>query len=115
MLLRQLFNKETHTYIIANKRGGEATIIDPVDKHIDLYSKLLNELDIKLLFAINTHAHADHVTGIGKLQQQNNCKSVMGEQSKAASEYADIMNNLNLPNPKYVDIAVLANLKCGLQ
>ncbi len=226
MLFRQLFDMDTctYTYIIASKMGGEAAIIDPVKEHVAEYVKLLSELNIKLVFAIDTHVHADHITGIGALRLQTDCMSVMGDhtraecvslkvkdgeiikldnlqikamytpghtddsfsfllndrvftgdtllirgtgrtdfqngsaeqsyasifncllqlpgetfvypahdyngqmcstiyeernfnprlQVKSLAEYVELMENLNLPNPKYMDIAVPANLQCGL-
>jgi sulfur dioxygenase len=225
MLFRQLFDNtsSTYTYLLASRRGGEALLIDPVLDHCDRYLKLLGELDLKLLKAIDTHCHADHVTGLGKLRDVTRCITVMGEktgvdlvsmrvregdsinietislkvlytpghtddsysfvmndrvfsgdtllirgtgrtdfqngdplaaydslfdklltlpdetllypghdykgdtvstiaeerdfnprlQVNSAAEYADIMNNLNLPNPKMMDVAVPANLSIG--
>ena len=83
MLFRQLFDKQssTYTYLIAEKRGGEALIIDPVLENVDHYLRLLRELDLKLLKAIDTHIHADHVTGLGALRDTTRCITVMGEQS----------------------------------
>ena len=226
MILRQLFDQDTwtYTYLIASGVGREAIIIDPVDTQIAKYHKLLNELDIKLVAAIDTHVHADHITAIGQLRNDTDCNSIMGAHTKAecvsvkikedetvdfdgmklkaiytpghtddsysfilddklftgdtlfirgtgrtdfqhgdsfaqydsitnklfkfgdetivlpghdyngftsstigeekkfnprlqvknAQEYAELMANLKLPNPKYMDVAVPANLKCGL-
>ena len=85
MLFRQLFDYDTYTYsyLIAAKAGSEAVIIDPVKQQMPLYRKLLNELDIKLVFAIDTHVHADHITALGSLQDETNCTTVMGNESKA--------------------------------
>ncbi|WP_150467000.1 MBL fold metallo-hydrolase [Francisella sp. SYW-9] len=226
MIFRQLFDQDTwtYTYLIASGYGREAVIIDPVDTQMQKYHKLLSELDIKLVAAIDTHVHADHITAIGHLRNDFGCKSIMGNHSKAecvsvkikedetidfdgmklkaiytpghtddsysfilgdklftgdtlfvrgtgrtdfqhgdsfaqydsiknklfklpedtivypghdyngftsstigeeikfnprlqvksAEEYAELMANLNLPRPKYMDVAVPANLKCGL-
>ncbi|MCF6767160.1 MBL fold metallo-hydrolase [Thiotrichales bacterium 19S11-10] len=226
MIFKQLFDFDTftYTYLIASGVGREGIIIDPVkDKTLE-YETLIKELDLKLIAAIDTHVHADHITALGVLRDRLNCQSIMGEQSKAecvsvkvkedevinfdglklkaiytpghtddsysfllnnllftgdtllirgtgrtdfqngdsyaqydsimhklftldeetlvypahdyngrtsssiyeeknfnprlkvknADEYAEIMANLNLPNPKYMDIAVPANLACGL-
>ena len=85
MILRQLFDQNTftYTYLIASGQGREAIIIDPVDTQIAKYHKLLNELDIKLVAAIDTHVHADHITAIGQLRKDTDCNSVMGAHTKA--------------------------------
>ncbi|HXF07146.1 MAG TPA: MBL fold metallo-hydrolase [Candidatus Acidoferrales bacterium] len=225
MLFRQLYDLDTgtYTYLLAERPGGEAVIIDPVLEQMNAYLQLLRELDIRLIKAIDTHTHADHVTAMGKLRETTGCVTLMGEQTKAecvslrvrdgeiihvgaltlralytpghtdesysfvmddrvftgdtllirgtgrtdfqngdaraqydslfnkllklpdatlvypghdykgwtvstigeekrhnprlqvqsVDEYVNIMNNLNLPNPKYMDVAVPANLACG--
>ena len=83
MIFRQLFDSVsyTYTYLIASKLGGEALIIDPVLDKVDRYIQLLEELDLKLIKAIDTHVHADHITGLGALRDRTQCITVMGEQS----------------------------------
>jgi glyoxylase-like metal-dependent hydrolase (beta-lactamase superfamily II)/rhodanese-related sulfurtransferase len=227
MIFRQLFDSTsfTYTYLIGSRKGGEAVIIDPVLEKVDHYLRLFEELDLTLVKAIDTHLHADHITGLGALRDSTHCITVMGEHSKvdvvsmriadgdsvqiedirlramytpghtddsycfhlndrvftgdtlfirgtgrtdfqngdpvaqynsifngllklpddtlvfpghdykgdtvstiaeervfnprlqvsSAEEYADIMNNLNLPNPKMMDVAVPANLHIGLR
>ena len=85
MIFRQLFDQvsATYTYLLASRPGGEALIIDPVLEKVDRYIQLVKELDLKLVKAIDTHLHADHVTGIGALRDRSYCVTVMGEQSKA--------------------------------
>ena len=226
MILKQLFDFDTYTYtyLLASGIGREGVIIDPVKGHEHEYEQLINELDLKLVAAIDTHVHADHITALGTLRERLACQSIMGEQSRAdcvsikikedetinfdglklktmytpghtddsysfvlddfvftgdtllirgtgrtdfqngdayaqydsiknkllklddhlivypghdyngrtsssiyeekrfnprlqvnsAHEYADFMANLNLPSPKYMDVAVPANLGCGL-
>jgi glyoxylase-like metal-dependent hydrolase (beta-lactamase superfamily II)/rhodanese-related sulfurtransferase len=226
MIFRQLFEPVscTFSYLIASRDGGEALIIDPVLDKVDRYLQLLDELDLKLIKAIDTHVHADHISGLGALRDRTRCITVMGENSgvdvvsmrvsdgdrvsiegltlearhtpghtddsfsfvmddhvftgdtllirgtgrtdfqngdpvaqyhslfdvllklpdrmlvypahdykgdtvstiaeerafnprlqvKSVDEYVEIMNNLNLPNPKMMDVAVPANLKIGL-
>ena len=227
MIFRQLFEPVscTYSYLIAGRDGGEALIIDPVLEKVDRYLQLLKELDLKLIKAIDTHVHADHISGLGALRDRTRCITVMGEKSgvdvvsmrisdgepvtiegitlearytpghtddsfsfvmddrvftgdtllirgtgrtdfqngdpvaqyrslfdvllklpdktlvypahdykgdtvstigeerafnprlqvDSVEKYAEIMNNLNLPNPKMMDVAVPANLKIGLQ
>ena len=85
MLFRQLFDKtsSTFTYLIASAKGREALIIDPVLDNINEYIGLLNELDLRLIKVIDTHIHADHITGASKLKDQTNCTTIMGEQTPA--------------------------------
>src|SRR5213078_1018552 len=85
MIFRQLFDSVsgTYTYLLASRRGGEALIIDPVLEKVDRYIQLVNELDLRLVKAVDTHLHADHVTGLGALRDRTRCITVMGEQSKA--------------------------------
>ena len=85
MIFRQLFDSTsgTYTYLLASRPGGEALIIDPVLERVDRYLQLVRELDLKLVKAVDTHLHADHVTGLGALRDRTHCITVMGEQSQA--------------------------------
>lgn len=85
MIFRQLFDSvsSTYTYLIASRRGGEALIIDPVLEKVDRYLQLVRELDLKLVKAVDTHLHADHITGLGALRDRTHCITVMGEQTHA--------------------------------
>jgi len=85
MLFRQLYDLDTgtYTYLLAERPGGEAVIIDPVLEQMNAYLQLLRELDIRLIKAIDTHTHADHVTAMGKLRETTGCVTLMGEQTKA--------------------------------
>ncbi len=226
MLFRQLFDQKswTYTYLIASGVGREALIIDPVIENVEQYIRILKQLDLKLVKVIDTHIHADHISGMAELRDRTNCITVMGDrtpadvvsmkvadgeevkidgisikamytpghtsesfsfamkdrvftgdallirgtgrtdfqngspydayeslfskllklpdqtlvypahdykgemvstigeekkfnprlQVKSAQEYADIMNNLNLPNPKFMDVAVPGNLSLGI-
>src|SRR5579872_5016073 len=85
MIFRQLFDSTsgTYTYLLASRRGGEALIIDPVIEKVDRYLQLVRELDLKLVKAVDTHLHADHITGLGALRDRTHCITVMGESTKA--------------------------------
>lgn len=85
MIFRQLFDHEsyTYTYLIASGIGREALLIDPVKENTELYLQLIKELDLKLVFAIDTHVHADHITALGQLREQTDCVTIMGKQSRA--------------------------------
>src|SRR6201987_5230025 len=200
MIFRQLLDSVsgTYTYLLASRRGGEALILDPVLEKVDRYIQLVSELDLKLVKAVDTHLHADHITGLGALRDRTHCVTVMGERSKvdvvsmrlsegdkltiegvaldvlytpgptddsysflvhdrgftgnkvlrlpdetmifpahdykgetvstvgeekafnprlqvkSVDQYVDVMNSLNLPNPKMMDVAVPANMRVGL-
>ena len=85
MIFRQVFDNKssTYTYLIASAKGREAVIIDPVIENVESYIKLLQELDLKLVKVIDTHIHADHVTGASKLKKVTNCSTLMGEHTPA--------------------------------
>ncbi|MBD1157391.1 MBL fold metallo-hydrolase [Pelagibacterales bacterium SAG-MED20] len=87
MIFKQLFdnNSSTYTYLIASEKGREALIIDPVLENIEIYIKTLEELDLKLVKVIDTHIHADHITGASQLNKKTNCCTIMGEHTPAES------------------------------
>ena len=83
MIFRQLFDSTScsYTYLIAAGRGGEALIIDPVLDKVERYLQLLDELDLRLVKALDSHLHADHITGMGALRDRTKCITVMGKES----------------------------------
>ncbi len=85
MIFRQLFDSVsgTYSYLLASRAGGEALIIDPVLEKVDRYLQLIRELDLQLVKAVDTHLHADHITGLGALRDRTHCVTVMGENTKA--------------------------------
>ena len=85
MIFRQLFDATSspYTYILASRRGAEAVIIDPVLERVDQYLRVLEELDCRLVKAVDTHVHADHITGLGALRDKTRCITVMGDESSA--------------------------------
>jgi len=90
MIFKQLFDNEssTYTYIISSGEGREALIIDPVINNTREYLNVLKDLDLKLVKVIDTHIHADHISGLKELSKQTSCLKIMGEQS--ISEVVDI-------------------------
>ena len=72
MIFRQLldYTSNTNTYLIAERPGGEALLIDPVLENTDQYIQLIDELDLKLVMAVDTHIHADHITALGALHDK---------------------------------------------
>ena len=85
MIFRQLFDRtsSTYTYLLAERRGGEAVIIDPVLERVDQYLQLVRELDLQLVVAVDTHIHADHVTALGALREQTGCTTAMGAMTRS--------------------------------
>ena len=95
MIFKQVFDTETstYTYLIASAKGREAVIIDPVLENVDEYIQLLKKLDLKLVKVIDTHIHADHVTGASKLKQATNCTTLMGEHTPADTVEIKVKDN----------------------
>ena len=104
MIFEQLFDKKssTYTYLIASNKGREALIIDPVIDNVSEYINLLNSLDLKLVKVIDTHIHADHVTGASKLKDLTKCSTIMGEHTPAEAVEIKVKDDeyINLDNLK---------------
>ncbi len=85
MLFRQFFDSasSTYTYLIASSRGREAVLIDPVKEQVAQYLTAIEQLGLRLVKAIDTHTHADHITGLGDLRERTGCLSIMGEYTRA--------------------------------
>ena len=90
MIFEQLFDTKssTYTYIISSGKGREALIIDPVIENTNEYIKILKNLNLKLVKVIDTHIHADHISGLNELSKRTKCSKIMGERS--SSEVLDI-------------------------
>ena len=95
MIFKQVFDTKTstYTYLIASAKGREDVIIDPVIDNVDDYIQLLKDLDLKLVKVIDTHIHADHVTGASKLKQATNCTTLMGEHTPAYAVEIKVKDN----------------------
>jgi len=104
MIFKQLFDNKssTYTYFISSGRGRESLIIDPVLDNVSEYIKLLEELDLKLVKVIDTHIHADHVTGASKLKDITKCSTIMGDHTPADSVEIKVKDDeyINLENIK---------------
>tara|TARA_B100000963_G_scaffold144689_1_gene126038 strand:- start:482 stop:1162 length:681 start_codon:yes stop_codon:yes gene_type:complete len=104
MIFKQLFDvkSSTYTYLISSGLGREALIIDPVIENVSTYISLLKELDLKLVKVIDTHIHADHVTGASKLKDATKCSTIMGEKSPAETVEIKVKDDeyINLDNIK---------------
>ncbi|MDQ3234707.1 MAG: MBL fold metallo-hydrolase, partial [Pseudobdellovibrionaceae bacterium] len=77
MIFRQLFDRETstYTYLLADPDTREAVLIDPVQEQVERDLRLLGELDLRLLYVLDTHVHADHITAAGALRARTSCKT----------------------------------------
>ena len=95
MFFKQVFDTKTstYTYLIASAKGREALIIDPVLENVENYIGILKELDLKLVKVIDTHIHADHITGASKLKQATNCITIMGEHTPADTVEIKVKDN----------------------
>jgi glyoxylase-like metal-dependent hydrolase (beta-lactamase superfamily II) len=83
MIFKQIYDHEssTYTYLLAERQGGDALLIDPVLEHSQRYVQLIKELDLKLVLSMDTHIHADHITALGELRRLTACASAMGKMS----------------------------------
>ena len=104
MIFKQEFDTKssTYTYIIASAKGREAVIIDPVIENVASYIKILNELNLKLVKVIDTHIHADHITGASKLKDITKCSTIMGDHTPAETVEIKVKDDeyINLDNLK---------------
>ena len=95
MIFKQVFDPKTstYTYFIGSAKGREAVIIDPVIENVNKYIQILTELDLKLVKVIDTHIHADHVTGASKLKKATNCATIMGEHTPSEAVEIKVKDN----------------------
>lgn len=93
MIFKQLFDTEssTYTYFIADTQTGEAVLIDPVDKHVEDYLALLKQHQCRLKYSLETHVHADHITGGGLLRQKTNALTAVA--GACGAQTADMQLN----------------------
>ena len=117
MIFKQLFDNKssTYTYIISSGQGREALVIDPVIEKTAEYLNVLKELNLKLVKVIDTHIHADHISGLNELAKQTNCTKIMGEQS--ASEVVDIRvkdnEKIKIENIELISIYTPGHTDCS--
>jgi len=117
MIFEQLFDTKssTYTYIISSGKGREALIIDPVIENTDQYIKILKNLDLKLVKVIDTHIHADHISGLNELSKRTKCTKIMGE--KSSSEVLDIRvkdnEKIKIENIELISIYTPGHTDCS--
>ena len=103
MIFKQLFDTKssTYTYLISSGNGREGLIIDPVLENVNEYIDVLKELNLKLVKVIDTHIHADHVTGASKLKDITKCSKIMGAHTPAESV------EIKVKDDEYIDLDYL--------
>ena len=117
MIFNQLFDIKSHTftYIISSGKGREALIIDPVIEKTNEYLKILKDLELKLVKVIDTHIHADHVSGLNELNKKTNCARIMGDTSP--SEVIDIRvkdnEKIKIENIELISVHTPGHTKCS--
>ena len=104
MIFKQFFDKTsyTYTYLIADKKGSEACIIDPVFENINSYLKVIKSLNLKLVKVIDTHIHSDHITGVSALKEKTDCIIIMGK-----SENSPLVANIEVKDREIIKIGNL--------
>ena len=117
MIFEQLFDTKssTYTYIVSSGKGREALIIDPVIENTNEYIKILKNLDLKLVKVIDTHIHADHISGLNELSKRTKCSKIMGEHS--SSEVLDIRvkdnEKIKIDNIELISIYTPGHTDCS--
>lgn len=91
MIFRQLFEPDTctYSYLLACERTRRACLIDSVASEVDEYVRLSIELDLRLVYTLETHVHADHITASGLLREKLGSKSVVHRD--AGAQCADLL------------------------
>ena len=117
MIFKQLFDNKssTYTYIISSGKGRAALISDPVIEDTEKYLTVLKNLNLKLVKVIDTHIHADHISGLNELGKQTNCSKIMGEHS--TSEVVDIRvkdnEKIKIENIELISIYTPGHTDCS--
>lgn len=103
MLFRQLIDAQTstYTYLLADLSTREAVLIDPVKGQVSLYLKLLEELELRLSHALDTHVHADHVTALGMLRDLTHCRTYIGHEGSVSFSDASLEEGMLIPFGSY--------------
>ena len=117
MIFNQFFDTVscTYTYLLSSGKGREALIIDPVLEKTDEYILFLKKLDLKLVKVIDTHIHADHISGMKELREQTNCVNIMGEKSPSEVVNINVKDNekIKIENIELTSIYTPGHTDCS--
>ena len=107
LLFRQLFEGETctYTYLLADRETGDAILIDPVLETVERDLSVIEDLGLNLMYGLNTHCHADHVTGTGELKKRvPSMQSVIAEASGAQADKLVVAGDRIEFGQRYVEV-----------
>jgi glyoxylase-like metal-dependent hydrolase (beta-lactamase superfamily II) len=95
MIFRQLFEREssTYTYLIACEKTRQAVLIDSVKSEVPGYLQLLADLNVKLVYVLDTHTHADHITGAGLLRDATGATTMLGKEANSNCISEELQHN----------------------
>jgi len=117
MIFNQFFDEvsSTFTYLISSGKGREALIIDPVLEKTHEYILYLKKLDLKLVKVIDTHIHADHISGLKELHKQTDCTLIMGENSRSEVVNLKIKDNekIKIENIEVISMYTPGHTDCS--
>ena len=117
MIFKQFFDEFsfTYTYLISSGKGREALIIDPVIEKINEYILCLKKLDLKLVKVIDTHIHADHISGLNELHKKTNCVTVMGDKSPSEIVTLKVKDNekIKIENIELTSVYTPGHTSCS--
>ena len=117
MIFKQFFDGVscTYTYLISSGKGREALIIDPVIEKINEYILYLKKLDLKLVKVIDTHIHADHISGLNELHKKTNCVTVMGDKSPSEVVTLKVKDNekIKIENIELTSVYTPGHTNCS--
>ena len=117
MIFNQLFDEvsSTYTYLISSGKGREALIIDPVIEKTNEYILYLKKLNLKLVKVIDTHIHADHISGLNVLQKKTNCITIMGDKSPSEIVNLKVKDNekIKIENIELTSIYTPGHTSCS--
>jgi len=117
MIFNQFFDEVScaYTYLLSSGKGREALIIDPVLEKTDKYISCLKELDLKLVKVIDTHIHADHISGMKELHKQTDCVNIMGEQSPSTVVNIKVKDNekIKIENIELISMYTPGHTDCS--
>ena len=117
MIFNQFFDEvsSTYTYLISSGKGREALIIDPVVEKTNQYIWFLKKLDLKLVKVIDTHIHADHISGLNELHKKTDCITIMGDKSPSEIVSLKVKDNekIKIENIELISLHTPGHTNCS--